>query len=233
MTSRKCDGKSDGGKKKRKRTEKVKKVAAAKSTLPVKAGEAKVAKATNTLTATAKASQPEWDAWRKSHEISITKPEIKPFFNFSEAGEVMAPDLMKVCADFAKPTPIQAQCWPVILQGHDMVGVAETGSGKTLGFLLPAVKHVLDAGGGRGSRDHYPRIMCLSPTRELAMQIQEVANDVGRHCGLTALCCYGGSPKWKQRQALNKGVDIVIGTPGRTKDLLINDQVLDLSRVSA
>ena len=141
--------------------------------------------------------------------------------------------LLKVCAGFAKPTPIQAQCWPVILQGHDMVGVAETGSGKTLGFLLPAVKHALDSAGPEATREHYPRIMCLSPTRELAMQIQDVAKEVGKHCGLTALCCYGGSPKWKQKQALDKGVDIVIGTPGRTKDLLVNDRVLKLSRVSA
>ena len=119
---------------------------------------------------------------------------------------------------FQNPTPIQAQGWPIALSGRDMVGIAQTGSGKTLGYMLPAIIHInhqdyLRPGDG-------PIALILAPTRELAQQISEVANEFGRSSKLRHTCVYGGAPKGAQLRDLERGVEICIATPGRLIDFL-------------
>ena len=104
---------------------------------------------------------------------------------------------------FTAPTPIQSQGWPMALQGRDMVGVAETGSGKTLSFLLPAVVHInaqpyLKPGDG-------PIVLVLAPTRELAIQIQEEASKFGHSSRIKSTCVYGGVPRGPQIRDLRNG----------------------------
>jgi len=102
-----------------------------------------------------------------------------------------------------------------------MICIAKTGSGKTIGFLLPALhQHI-------GNRQSIPRgqptapvLLVLAPTRELAVQIMEEAQKFGRPLGIRSVCCYGGSPKYAQIAALQRGVECIIATPGRLNDLL-------------
>lgn len=116
-------------------------------------------------------------------------------------------------------TPIQAQAWPILLQGRDCIAIAETGSGKTLAFLIPAFVKVLKEQKEKG-KTGLPQVIIVSPTRELATQIAEVSVEAGRSCGVRSTCIYGGMDKRDQREALRKGVEVVVGTPGRLADLL-------------
>jgi len=104
------------------------------------------------------------------------------------------------------------------LSGRDMVGIAQTGSGKTLAYVLPSVVHInnqqpLAKGDG-------PIALILAPTRELAQQIQQVANDFGQSTYIRNTCIFGGAPKGPQARDLERGVEIVIATPGRLIDFL-------------
>ncbi|GFR46710.1 hypothetical protein Agub_g8331 [Astrephomene gubernaculifera] len=121
--------------------------------------------------------------------------------------------------------PIQAMTLEPGIAGLDVVGRARTGCGKTLAFVLPVVERILEQqkkGGAAGSRamGRLPSCIVLAPTRELAKQVQEVFANVGKAANLFTLCVYGGTPYDGQEQALSKGVDVVVGTPGRIKDLL-------------
>ena len=121
-------------------------------------------------------------------------------------------------AGFKEPTAIQAQGWPMALSGRDMIGIAATGSGKTLAYLLPAVVHInaqplLQRGDG-------PIVLVLAPTRELAVQIQEECKRFGHTSKIQSTCVYGGAPKGNQARDLERGVEIVIATPGRLIDFL-------------
>ena len=121
-------------------------------------------------------------------------------------------------AGYAAPTPIQSQGWALALTGQDMVGIAQTGSGKTLGYLLPGIIHCnhqpyLKRGEG-------PIVLVLAPTRELACQIQEVADQFGKASRLKNTCVYGGAPKGQQLRDIENGAEIVIATPGRLIDFL-------------
>ncbi|XP_059069787.1 DEAD-box ATP-dependent RNA helicase 20 isoform X2 [Cryptomeria japonica] len=132
-------------------------------------------------------------------------------------------------AGFTEPTPIQAQGWPMALKGRDLIGLAETGSGKTLAYLLPAIVHVnaqvtLAPGDG-------PIVLVLAPTRELAVQIQNEATKFGTSSKIKNTCIYGGAPKGPQIRDLQKGVEIVIATPGRLIDML-EQQHTNLRRVT-
>ena len=132
-------------------------------------------------------------------------------------------------AGFKEPTPIQAQGWPMALLGRDLVGLAETGSGKTLAYLLPAVVHInaqahLAPGDG-------PIVLCLAPTRELAVQIQNECQKFGATSRIKSTCVYGGAPKGPQAGDLRRGVEIVIATPGRLIDFL-ESRTTNLRRVT-
>ena len=114
---------------------------------------------------------------------------------------------------YTRPTPIQAEAIPVILAGRDLIGCASTGTGKTAGFLLPILQRLHD-GTTRGKL----RALILSPTRELALQIDEQALALGYHVGLTGVAVVGGVEMRMQERALRGGAEIVVATPGRLLD---------------
>lgn len=139
------------------------------------------------------------------------------------------PDYIKKFLDtqgFTKPTVIQAQGWPIALSGKNFVGIAQTGTGKTLAYLLPAVVQLKEAQTRRGRG---PRVLILAPTRELARQIEEVAKDFESLFDLKCLCIYGGVSRTGQAAKLNGGVDILIATPGRLNDFIVS-KITNLSR---
>jgi ATP-dependent RNA helicase DDX5/DBP2 len=133
-------------------------------------------------------------------------------------------------AGFPHPTPTQAQCWPIALEGRDVITVAKTGSGKTIGFLLPAF-HRLAKEFEEGRRRGAPAILVLAPTRELAVQIEVECIKFGRTSNIRSACCYGGSPKSLQLRKLQNGVEVIIATPGRLNDF-IEMKAVDLSKIS-
>ncbi|KAI0424761.1 P-loop containing nucleoside triphosphate hydrolase protein [Xylaria sp. FL1042] len=159
-------------------------------------------------------------AFLSIHQITVIDPlsdkPLQPIMKFSQ----LPPSTLTAknpFAAFKAPTPIQAASWPFGLSGRDIVGVAETGSGKTMAFGLPLVNAVLDMpkikGGGR------IHAVVVSPTRELAMQTNEELSKLASHVGLQTVCVYGGASKDDQRHLLRKA-DIIVATPGRLKDFL-------------
>jgi superfamily II DNA/RNA helicase len=120
------------------------------------------------------------------------------------------------------PTPIQAQAIPIILMGRDIVGLAQTGTGKTAGFTLPMIE-ILQ--GGR-ARARMPRSLILSPTRELAAQIAENFDTYGKYAKLTKALLVGGTSMDEQIKKLDRGVDVLIATPGRLLDLFERGKIL-------
>lgn len=129
------------------------------------------------------------------------------------------------------PFPIQAATIPAILDGRDVLGRGRTGSGKTIAFGAPLVESILlSQKGKRREFGRAPRAIILAPTRELALQIDRTVQPIARSVGLFTTQIYGGVPQARQVGALKKGVDIVIGTPGRIEDL-IEQGKLDLSEV--
>src|SRR3989344_4184686 len=129
----------------------------------------------------------------------------------------IAPDLLGVLArlKFTEPTPIQRQSIPVAIEGKDLVGIAQTGTGKTLAFGIPLVQKL-----AQGSAKLGCRALIMLPTRELALQVGEVLERLGRPLQLTAAVLIGGANINTQFRALAKHPDIIIGTPGRLIDHL-------------
>jgi ATP-dependent RNA helicase DeaD len=126
---------------------------------------------------------------------------------------------------YEAPTPIQAAVIPLMLEGRDVIGQAQTGTGKTAAFALPILQG-LDPSAG------YLQGLVLAPTRELALQVADAIQRYGRHQNTRVLAVYGGQPYSHQINRLKRGVDIVVGTPGRLLDL-IRQTALDISRVSS
>lgn len=124
---------------------------------------------------------------------------------------------------YTEPTPIQAAMIPLMLAGHDVLGQAQTGTGKTAAFALPILQ-VIEP--GRGD----VQALVVVPTRELALQVARAIYEYGRYRQIRVLSIYGGQPYGRQINRLKKGVDIVVGTPGRLLDL-IRQKALDLSQV--
>ena len=122
-------------------------------------------------------------------------------------------------AGYEHPTPIQAEAIPLILQGRDVMGLAQTGTGKTAAFTLPIVDRLLD--GPRRTR-----ALVLTPTRELCVQVEESVQKYARHAELDAATVYGGVPIEPQQKRLRAGVDIVVATPGRLLDHLERQNVV-------
>lgn len=125
---------------------------------------------------------------------------------------------------FANPTPIQQQAIPVILQGKDVLGLAQTGTGKTAAFMLPILQRLT-----RGPRRRV-RALVLAPTRELAEQIHQATVDFSQNMKVRSVAIYGGVGKGHQIDALRQGAEIVVACPGRLLDLL-GDRLIDLSHV--
>ncbi|VDN20329.1 unnamed protein product [Gongylonema pulchrum] len=162
--------------------------------------------------------QAELSHWCAENQVTVEGSELPhPVFEFVEAG------FPKVITDllvrhFRKPTIIQSISWPIALSGRDMVSIAKTGSGKTLAFILPAIVHTIgqpDRGRQKGAS-----VLVLLPTRELAQQVEDVAKEYCRVTNLSITCLFGGAPKATQARDLERGVDIVIATPGRLMDFL-------------
>jgi ATP-dependent RNA helicase RhlE len=126
---------------------------------------------------------------------------------------MLAPELLRAVEDagYTTPTPIQARAIPLILNGRDIMGLAQTGTGKTAAFTLPIVQRLL--GGPRRAR-----ALILTPTRELAVQVRESFARYATHSGLEIAVVYGGVPLGPQEQALRAGVDVIVATPGRLLD---------------
>lgn len=132
----------------------------------------------------------------------------------------------------ASPFPIQAATIPDVLAGRDVLGRGRTGSGKTIAFGAPLVEKLMENNGGtRREMGRNPRALILAPTRELALQIDRTVQPIARSVGLFTTQIYGGVPQARQVGALRRGVDIVIGTPGRIEDLIQQGR-LDLSDVT-
>lgn len=151
--------------------------------------------------------------------LKVTGPNVpKPVcsfahFNFDET-------LMNVIrkSEFTNPTPIQSQAIPAALSGRDVIGIAQTGSGKTAAFLWPMIVHIMDQPALKASDG--PIGIILAPTRELSQQIYVEARKFCRAYGLNVVCCYGGGSKWEQSKDLEKGAEIVVATPGRMIDMV-------------
>ena len=116
---------------------------------------------------------------------------------------------------YVEPTPIQAKAIPVILSGRDVIGVAQTGTGKTAAFVLPILEQLAATPPGRAMR-----VLVIAPTRELVAQIEENVRAYGRHLPLRYATVFGGVGEGPQIQALRRGVDLVVATPGRLIDLM-------------
>ena len=164
-------------------------------------------------------SERDVEAFRREKQIAVQGRNVpRPVETFDEAGfpsyvmgEVKA-------QGFSAPTAIQSQGWPMALSGRDVVGIAETGSGKTLTYCLPAIVHInaqplLAPGDG-------PIVLVLAPTRELAVQIQQEITKFGKSSRIRNTCVYGGVPKGGQIRDLSRGVEVCIATPGRLIDML-------------
>ncbi len=128
---------------------------------------------------------------------------------------------------YTEPTPVQREAIPAVLAGGDLLVSSQTGSGKTAAFLLPALMRLLAAAAAPGAG---PRILVLTPTRELALQVQKAAHGYGSAQRMRTACLVGGMPMWSQLKLLAKTVDIVVATPGRLKDHMDRRSV-DLGRV--
>ena len=120
-------------------------------------------------------------------------------------------------AGYTTPTPIQMQAIPDVLAGRDLLGCAQTGTGKTAAFALPTLQRLGYVSNGK---KHPVRVLVLAPTRELAIQISDSFNTYGRHTGLKNTVIYGGVGQNPQVQAVRHGVDIIVATPGRLLDLM-------------
>jgi len=114
---------------------------------------------------------------------------------------------------FQKPTRVQEQAIPAALKGRDVLGTAQTGTGKTVAFLLPSLQHML-----KGKAPKNPRMVVLAPTRELAVQIAMEADELAKHTHLRVLAVYGGTSIRNQTKDLRRGVDLIVATPGRLLD---------------
>uniref|UniRef100_A0A8B9B8I1 RNA helicase n=1 Tax=Anser brachyrhynchus TaxID=132585 RepID=A0A8B9B8I1_9AVES len=179
---------------------------------------------------TASMSQKEVELWRKENN-NIMCDDLKegekrcvpnPVCKFEDVFEDY-PDIMANIrkTGFQKPTPIQSQAWPIILQGIDLIGIAQTGTGKTLAYLMPGFIHLDSQPISRDQRGG-PGMLVLAPTRELALQVEAECLKY-TYKGIKSICIYGGGDRKGQINMVTKGVDIVIATPGRLNDLQMNN----------
>jgi ATP-dependent RNA helicase RhlE len=149
--------------------------------------------------------------------ISTAVEEALP--TFADLG--LKPEVLSAVRDagYTHPTPIQREAIPLALSGRDMIGLAHTGTGKTAAFTLPIVDRLL----GGPART---RVLILTPTRELAAQVDDSFRKYGKHSGLGVVAVYGGVPLEPQERALRAGVDVVVATPGRLIDHLERQNVV-------
>lgn len=170
--------------------------------------------------------------WRQQRDIKVSGTDadaIKPIPSFAHAGFDRKIMSVLVSHEMSIPTPIQAQSFPIALSGRDMIGIAKTGSGKTLAFVLPMVVHIMDQ--REIQKGEGPIAIVLAPTRELAHQIYIQAKRYTKPFNATCVLVYGGVGKWDQIQALRKGAEVVVATPGRLIEM-IKKNVCPMSRLT-
>ncbi|PNF17555.1 hypothetical protein B7P43_G15556 [Cryptotermes secundus] len=131
--------------------------------------------------------------------------------------------------NFEVPSPIQCQAWPVLLKGHDLIGIAQTGTGKTLAFLLPALIHI-DMQPVPRSERRGANVLVMAPTRELALQIEKEVNKYN-YKNIKCVCVYGGGNRREQMNIVAEGVEIIIATPGRLNDLVLAG-IIDVTSIT-
>lgn len=163
-------------------------------------------------------TESETKSFRSENQMKLVGTNIPaPVSNFTSLGfpeEVLRYFEKK---GYVTPTSIQAQGWPMALSGRDMVGIADTGSGKTISFVLPALIHAKAQTPLR--EDDGPIVLILAPTRELATQIEEVVAEYCPFFDLRSTVVYGGASMVPQKRALKRGVEVLVATPGRLIDL--------------
>jgi ATP-dependent RNA helicase RhlE len=150
---------------------------------------------------------------------------------FADLG--LRPELLQAVADqgYTTPTPIQVQAIPLVLAGRDVMGGAQTGTGKTAGFTLPLLQRLAPHASTSVSPARHPvRALILTPTRELAAQVEESVKAYGKHIPLRSFQIFGGVPMEPQTEALRRGVEILVATPGRLLDH-VQQRTLNLSQV--
>jgi len=164
----------------------------------------------------------------------VAETAVEPAVELTFADFDVHPDIVESLAEhgIVHPFPIQAMTLPVALAGHDIIGQAKTGTGKTLGFGVPILNRVLargDDGFDAQARPGKPQALAVAPTRELAVQVASDLERAGRKRGVRVLTVYGGRAYEPQIEALKAGVEVVVGTPGRLIDLAKQGH-LDLSQ---
>ena len=168
---------------------------------------------------------------KKKSKAEEKKPEDKPsetaLIGFNDLG--LRPELLTAVqeAGYTSPTPIQQQAIPIALEGRDLIGLAQTGTGKTASFTLPIIERLLEEGYGHiKAGSHRVRVLVLTPTRELCVQVDESFRKYGRHTTLRVASIYGGVPVEPQSKLLRKGVDVIVATPGRLLDHMERQNVV-------
>ncbi|RZI43618.1 DEAD/DEAH box helicase [Herbaspirillum sp. HC18] len=160
---------------------------------------------------------------------AIAQPAA-PAVRFEDFG--LAPEILRALADqgYVHPTPIQAEAIPIVLQGRDVMGAAQTGTGKTAGFSLPIIQRLLPSANSSASPARHPvRALILTPTRELADQVADNVKAYSRHTPLRSTVVFGGVDMAPQTAALRAGVEVLIATPGRLLDH-VQQKTLNLSQ---
>ena len=240
---RECDGDAaaekqrKAEKKARKAEKKAKKEASASGEeAPPTPGQKVEKKKTTTTTTTTLVKVPSVEDFRKEHSIEIKfacdqTRLLEPFTSFDDAAFPKALRSALKAQGYAAPTPIQAEAWPILLKGKDVVAIAKTGSGKTCGFLLPALAKIMTTGSQKAPEMQLvdgrwrpgavaPSVIVLAPTRELAIQIHAECEKFCQAAGAKSVVLYGGAAKGDQLRALRSGADVVVATPGRINDFL-------------
>lgn len=233
-----------------KRRRKEEKKAAKKAARSAVATETPASAPSSSVASTSKAAAPSTDAAAANafltennitletlEESSSDKPPL-PFLSFAALRGRVSDEICNELdrLKFVKPTPIQACCWPVLLADKDVVGIAETGSGKTFAFGVPALQHLVSASKApakKTKKGPNVSVLVIAPTRELAKQTHDNLLMLAPSLGFGSVCLFGGVPKSEQLRELNGSppVRIVVGTPGRVLDLAREGSV-DLSGVS-
>src|SRR5512141_3147199 len=155
----------------------------------------------------------------RRREKMQTEPLLEKKMPFEAFG--LRPEILRAVAEknYTTPTPIQEKAIPIVLEGKDLIGCAQTGTGKTAAFALP-ILHRLQGTPWKGTGRRPIRVLVLTPTRELASQIAESFGAYGKHTALKHAIVFGGVNQGPQAQALRRGIDILVATPGRLLDLM-------------
>jgi ATP-dependent RNA helicase RhlE len=152
------------------------------------------------------------------HTLPISSPTSSPISSFSHFSLLESLQKAVTAEGYERPTPIQVQAIPHLLQGRDLLGCAQTGTGKTAAFALPVLDRLARAPRPAGARG--PRALVLTPTRELALQVAESFRTYGRHVRVSCATVFGGVGQQSQVDAIRRGADVVVATPGRLIDLM-------------